>query len=124
MKKVAKVLGVVAIAVCMCFALAACKNEKGVYEGSTTVGEGEYAATLTMSIELKDDGKCVMKSSVKVGDDVDDSDEIEGTYKIDGKKIKITVEDEEQEFDFDKGKSITVTRGEGEEAVTIVLKKK
>ncbi|MCI8435257.1 MAG: hypothetical protein HFK10_04775 [Clostridia bacterium] len=116
MKKVAKVLGVVAVAVCMCLSLAACGKVEGKYVGSKTLDE-RY--TVTMTIELKKGDECEMTMTISAEGEEGESETAKGTYKVEGDTITITIDGNSQTFDYKKGKSITYKEG-GE---TLELKK-
>lgn len=116
MKKVAKVLGVVAVAVCMCLSLAACGKVEGKYVGSKTLDE-RY--TVTMTIELKKGDECEMTMTISAEGEEGESETAKGTYKVEGDTITLTIDGNSQTFDYKKGKSITYKEG-GE---TLELKK-
>lgn len=112
MKKFVKVLGLMAVALCLGFTLVACGSDEveGTYEG--TMGEGEYAVTITL--ELKD-GKAKQTMTVS-----GQTQTVEGTYTVDGDKITISAGSISSTVTYKDGK-ITVPLGdEGE----IVLTKK
>lgn len=119
MKKVAKVLGVLTVAVCMCLSLAACGKVEGKYVGSKTFGEGDESYTVSMTLELKKGDECEMTMTFSAEGEEDESETVKGTYKVDGDTITITIDGNSETFDYKKGKSISYKEGDE----TIELKK-
>ncbi len=120
MKKFAKWLGVFAVVVCLGAAMLACG---GKVEGKYTYKGTQMGVTMKQTIELKKDNKCtVTMEYLEIPDEMKDmigdqtSSSQEGTYKIDGDKITITVDGHDMVGTIKKGKSITM--GEGDKAVT------
>ena len=113
MKKFAKWLGVFAVVVCLGAAMLACGGE---LEGKYSHSETKDGVTAKATIELKKDNKCTITVEV----DGETGESLEGTYKIDGDKITITISEGDNETTMTgtikKGKSITM--GEGDKAVT------
>ena len=105
MKKFAKWLGVFAVVVCLGAAMLACG---GKVEGKYTYKGTQMGVTMKQTIELKKDNKCTITVEV----DGETGESLEGTYKIDGDKITITIGGDSQEGTYKKGKSITLTRGD------------
>ena len=108
MKKVVKVLCLLAVALCVGFSLAACgENAVGVYEYSV---EG-----VTTTLELKDDDTFTMSM---VRDDKT-TPLGTGTYKVDGDKITLTIDGESVEGTISGGEIVITQDG-----VKMTFKKK
>ena len=111
MKKVVKVLCLLAVALCVGFSLAACgENAVGVYEYSV---EG-----VTTTLELKDDDTFTMSM---VRDDKT-TPLGTGTYKVDGDKITLTVGANAVTGTLKDGKITIAMEGEGSTEITYTKK--
>ena len=87
MKKALKYLGLFAVLACLCLSLTACGGVTGTYKSTT-----ELAGVKTERIiKLKSGDKCEMIEKTTKNGKTEESS-AEGTYKIDGEKITITIE--------------------------------
>ncbi len=110
MKKVAKVLCLLAVALCVGFSLAACgENAEGVYEYS--------ANGMTMTLELKED-----KFTMKMTANEETKDLGTGTYKVDGDKITLTMGSTSITGTLKDGKITIALEGEGSTEITYTKK--
>ena len=92
MKKTIAIIAVIALALTLTVALAACNKEVGKYY---IVGENE-AVMDNAWIELKSGGKVTIH--------MEGEDDENGTYKLDGEKLTITIDGDAQELTLKDGK--------------------
>ena len=102
MKKIVKVLSAAVLVVMLGVTLVACGGVKGTYECEITV----MGSTVTTTLELKDGDKCVMSANAG-----GISSEKEGTYKVDGDKITLTISGESVEGTISGGEIVITQDG-------------
>ena len=113
MKKIVKVLSAAVLVVMLGVTLVACGGVKGTYECEITV----MGSTVTTTLELKDGDKCVMSANAG-----GISSEKEGTYKVDGDKITLTVGANSVTGTLKDGKITIAMEGEGSTEITYTKK--
>ncbi len=102
MKKLVKVFGLLTVIACLCLSVAACGDSgvEGTYEYSLSA-EG---ASSTITLELKSGGKMTMTIKASMGGQEIANETVEGTYKVSGEKLTLTVEGEDAEATIKDGK--------------------